>query len=137
MLWNCQYKVYREVSVSSMKPDKFGGGLVFSTDGGRMCPACRKPIERCFCSRKNPGLVSDGVIRVFRETKGRNGKNVTVIRGLVLNDAALKLLGKDIKTACGSGGTVKVGVIEVQGDHCDRVIEIIKPRFGNVKRVGG
>lgn len=120
-----------------MKPDNSSGGLVFSTDGGRMCPACRNPIDRCVCSRKGPGPVSDGVVRVFRETKGRNGKNVTVIRGLALNDAALMQLGKEIKTACGSGGTVKDGVIEVQGDHCDRVIEILKPRFGNVKRAVG
>lgn len=125
------------LSVSAMKPDKSSCGLVFSTDGGRMCPACRNPIERCVCRRKSPGSVSDGVVRVSRQTKGRNGKNVTVIRGLALTDAALVLLGKEIKTACGSGGTVKDGVIEVQGDHCDRIIEILKPRFGNVKRAGG
>ena len=119
-----------------MKPNN-SGGLVFSTDGGRMCPACRNPIERCVCSRKNLGPEADSVVRVSRETKGRNGKNVTVIRGLPFNDAALMLLGKEIKTACGSGGTVKDGVIEIQGDHCDRVIEILKPRFGKVKRAGG
>ncbi len=120
-----------------MKPDKIRGGLVFSTDGGRMCPACRSPIDRCVCNRNSPGPVPDGVVRVSRQTKGRNGKNVTVIRGLPLNNAALILLGKEIKTACGSGGTVKDGVIEVQGDHCERVIEILKLRFGNVKRAGG
>lgn len=120
-----------------MKPDNSSGGLVFSTDGGRMCPACRNPIDRCVCSRKGPGPVSDGVVRVFRETKGRNGKNVTVIRGLALNDAALMQLGKEIKTACGSGGTVKDGVIEVQGDHVLTLIAALQKRGYTVKRVGG
>lgn len=78
-----------------------------------------------------------GDVRVSRESKGRNGKNVTVIRGLALDDRALALLGKELKTACGSGGTVKEGLIEVQGDHCDRIIEILGKRFGNVKRAGG
>ena len=77
-------------------------------------------MGQCVCGQKKPGLVSDAVVRVSRETKGRNGKNVTVIRGLELDPAALTLLGKELKTACGSGGTVTDGVIEVQGDHCAR-----------------
>ena len=102
------------------KNDNLSGGLVYSTAGGTMCPAWRRPMGQCVCGQKKPGLVSDAVVRVSRETKGRNGKNVTVIRGLELDPAALTLLGKELKTACGSGGTVKDGVIEVQGDHCAR-----------------
>jgi len=113
------------------------GGLVYSTESGTMCPACRRPIGQCVCARKKPGSTAPNVVRVSRETKGRNGKSVTVIRGLALDDAALTQLGKDLKTACGSGGTVKDGVIEVQGDHCDRVIEILKKQSWNVKRAGG
>ena len=66
-----------------------------------------------------------------------NGKGVTVIKGLALNSRELALLGKQLKTACGSGGTVKHGVIEVQGDHCERVIETLKQQGWNAKRAGG
>jgi len=76
-------------------------------------------------------------VRVCRETKGRNGKNVTMIHGLALDPAALTLLGTELKTACGSGGTVKDGVIEVQGDHCERVMEILRGQGWTVKRAGG
>jgi len=113
------------------------GGLVYSTDGGKTCPACRKPIAQCVCGQKKSAPASNGVVRVSRESKGRNGKNVTVIRGLALDDAAMTLLGKELKAACGSGGTVKDGVIEVQGDHCERIVEILGGRFKNVKRAGG
>lgn len=81
--------------------------------------------------------AAESVVRVSRETKGRNGKSVTVIRGLALDAAALALLGKQLKTACGSGGTVKDGVIEVQGDHCERVMELLKGQGRVVKRAGG
>lgn len=114
-----------------------GGGLVYSTDGGRMCPKCRQPVARCACGATKAAPAAGGVVRVFRETKGRNGKSVTVIRGLALDEAALILLGKELRAACGSGGTVKDGAIEVQGDHCERVIDILGKRFGNVRRAGG
>ena len=120
-----------------MKSDRKGGGLVYSTDGGRMCPLCRHSLDKCVCGRKGPGSVSDGVVRISRETKGRNGKSVTVIRGLALAPAALTLLGKQLKAACGSGGTVKDGVVEVQGDHCERVMEILKGQGRTVRRAGG
>jgi len=119
------------------KNDVKDGGLVYSTDGGRMCPACRRTIGECTCGEKKSGPVSGGVVRVSRETKGRNGKSVTVIRGLALDPAALTLLGKQLKTACGSGGTVKDGTIEVQGDHCERVMDILKGRGRTVRRTGG
>jgi translation initiation factor 1 len=77
------------------------------------------------------------VVRVSRETKGRAGKGVTLVRGLALDNLALVTLGKQLKTACGSGGTVKDGVIEVQGDHCDKVIEVLKNQGFSVKRAGG
>jgi len=74
---------------------------------------------------------------VSRETKGRGGKSVTIVKGLTLDPLALALLGKQLRTACGSGGTVKDGVIEVQGDHCERVIEALKKDGHNAKRAGG
>lgn len=119
-----------------MKAGKPPGGLVYSTESGRMCPQCRRPLAQCACKAHKPAPAT-GAVRVSRETAGRNGKNVTVVRGVPLDDAALAALGKELKAACGSGGTVKEGVIEVQGDHCDRVVEILGKRFPNVRRAGG
>jgi translation initiation factor 1 len=76
-------------------------------------------------------------VRVSRETKGRKGKGVTLIKGLALDTPALAQLGKQLKAACGSGGTVKDGVIEIQGDHCEQVIENLKNQGWVVKRAGG
>ncbi len=110
-------------------------GLVYSTETGRMCPDCRQPIASCVCGVK---LVpkGDGVVRVSRESKGRGGKVVTLVKGLALDDAALQALCKQLKAACGSGGTVKDGVIEVQGDHCERVAQSLEKGGHNVKFVG-
>ena len=112
------------------------GGLVYSTDAGTVCPACRQPIAQCACQRaKAP--AGDGIVRVSRETAGRGGKAVTVVRGLALDASALTQLAKQLKAVCGAGGTVKDGVIEVQGDHCERVIEALKKQGRVVKRAGG
>jgi translation initiation factor 1 len=120
-----------------MKSSSGSGGLVYSTDAGRMCPACRQPLAQCNCGKVKAVPSADGVVRVSRETKGRGGKAVTVIRGLGLEPGPLALLGKQLRTACGSGGTAKDGVIEVQGDHADRVLELLKARGHAVKRAGG
>jgi translation initiation factor 1 len=111
-------------------------GLVYSTDGGRMCPACRQPLAQCTCKARTV-TTGDGVVRVSRQTKGRGGKSVTLIKGLALDAAALALLGKQLRTACGSGGTVKDGVIEVQGDHCELVMEALRKHGHHPKRTGG
>ena len=113
-----------------------GGGLVYSTDGGRTCPACRQPIAACICGQKAVP-AGDGVVRVSRETKGRAGKGVTLVKGLALDAAALTQTAKQLKAACGSGGTVKDSVIEIQGDHVERVIERLKQDGWTVKRAGG
>lgn len=113
------------------------GGLVYSTDAGRMCPDCRQPVAQCVCKTLATRPPGDGIVRVSRETKGRGGKAVTLVKGLALDDAALAELGKKLKAACGSGGTVKDGVIEVQGDHCDRVVELLIAQSHRVKRAGG
>jgi translation initiation factor 1 len=113
------------------------GGLVYSTDTGRMCPDCRMPVAQCTCKAQASVPKGDGVVRVSRETKGRGGKAVTLVKGVLLDAAGLTELGKKLKNACGSGGTVKDGVIEVQGDHCDRVVELLKAQGHTVKRAGG
>jgi len=120
-----------------MKPKSSSGGLVYSTDSGRMCPACRYPVAACVCATAKPKVPTDGIVRVSRETKGRAAKGVTLVKGLALDDAALVALGKQLKTACGSGGTVKDGVIEVQGDHCERVMALLTTQGHKVKRAGG
>lgn len=112
------------------------GGLVYSTDSGRMCPGCRQPVAQCVCKAPAPPK-GDGVVRVQRESKGRGGKTVTVVKGVLLEADALGDLGKQIKAACGTGGTVKDGVIEIQGDHVERVMQWLQAKGHTVKRVGG
>jgi translation initiation factor 1 len=120
-----------------MKSVNPNGGLVYSTEAGRMCPSCRQPVARCAC-RKAVAPPTDGTVRVFFETKGRGGKGVTVVRGLGLAEPALAALGKTLKAACGVGGTAKDGVVELQGDHRDRVLALLAAQgFGNVKKAGG
>jgi translation initiation factor 1 len=111
--------------------------LVYSTDQGKMCPTCGKPVADCRCRRAVQPPQGDGIVRVARETKGRKGKGVTVITGVPLSPAELKALGRDLKQACGSGGTVKNGVIEIQGDHRDRLVAELKRRNFIVKLAGG
>ena len=111
--------------------------LVYSTDAGRMCPDCRQPTPACMCKKAAARPAPGGVIRVSRQTKGRGGKTVTRVEGVPLGDEALAQLGKQLRTACGSGGTVKGGVIEVQGDHVDKVIEALKQEGYGAKRSGG
>ena len=103
--------------------NKGQGGLVYSTEHGKMCPACAKPLTACVCGQI---LVVGDTVRVRLETKGRKGKGVTLISGLPLGPVELADLGKQLKQKCGSGGTVKDGVIEVQGDHCAALIEALK-----------
>lgn len=113
------------------------GGLVYSTEGGRMCPACRQPVAQCQCAQLKTVPAGDGIARVQRETKGRGGKAVTVVRGLALDAEALVALAKRLKAACGSGGTVKDGQIEVQGEHGDKIVAVLQAEGFKVKRSGG
>lgn len=120
-----------------MKPGQTRGGLVYCTDTGRMCPGCRQAVASCVCKQRQALVKTDGVVRVSRETKGRGGKSVTLVKGLALDALALAALGKQLKAACGSGGTVKDGVIEVQGDHTDTLVAVLQKQGHNVKRAGG
>ncbi len=101
-----------------------------------MCPSCRKPVAQCSC-KLAAAPTGDGTVRVSRETKGRGGKAVTVVKGVLLDSVALAQLGKQLKAACGTGGTVKDGIVEVQGDHCERVMQVLKAQGYSVKRAGG
>ena len=77
------------------------------------------------------------MVRVQRDAKGRGGKTVTVVSGISLPDKDLDALGKQLKAACGSGGTVKDGLIEVQGDHVDRLVALLVAQGYRAKRAGG
>jgi translation initiation factor 1 len=109
---------------------------VYSTETGRICPDCGQPVSSCTCKTAHV-IRGDGVVRVSRQTKGRGGKTVTLVKGVALDATALAALGKQLRSACGSGGTVKDGVIEIQGDHCDLVLETLKTLGHDAKRAGG
>lgn len=114
------------------------GPVVYSTDHGRICPDCEKPVAACVCRKKQEAVPGKaGGIRVGRETKGRKGKGVTVISGLPLDTAGLEALAKELKKRCGSGGTVKGGVVEIQGDHRDVLLAELQNRGWQAKRCGG
>jgi translation initiation factor 1 len=111
--------------------------LVWSSEKGRVCPGCGKSVASCICGKKGERIASDGVVRVRRETKGRGGKTVTVVLGAPVDDVALKELARELKCRCGTGGTIKDGVIEIQGDFCDLVMADLARRGFVVKRSGG
>ena len=111
--------------------------IVYSTGLGSLCPNCRHPVRDCVCPKGAPGAAKAGPVRVARETQGRAGKGVTVITGLPLPLTELETLATKLKKRCGSGGTVRDGVIEIQGDHRDVIVaELIKAGW-QAKRSGG
>ncbi len=101
--------------------------IVYSTDRGRVRPEKQKPAAP----------KGDGIVRVGRETKGRKGKGMTVVSGVPLHPEGLRDLAKQLKQKCGTGGTVKGGVIEIQGDHRDLLVAELQARGYTVKRAGG
>ena len=111
--------------------------MLYSTEQGRLCPECCRPVAQCSCRRSTVVPRSDGIVRVSRETKGRRGKCVTLIRGIALDGEALSQLAKTLRTLCGSGGTVKEGIIELQGVHRQRVSKQLTKQGWVVKQVGG
>ena len=110
-----------------MADQKTGTGtLVYSTDAGRICTGCGWAVHDCKCSQAaNQPLPSRIVAKMRMEKKGRAGKTVTVVDGLPLNSAFLKELCHDLKRACGTGGAVVDGTIELQGDLRARVREVL------------
>lgn len=86
---------------------------------------------------KAAALVGDGKVRVRRETKGRKGKTVTTISGVPGSPDALRELAAELKRLCGCGGAVKDGVIEIQGDHADRLTDALRERGLQAIRAGG
>lgn len=102
--------------------------LVYSSERGRIGEEKKK---------QTAAPAGDGIARVRRETKGRGGKTVTTISGLLLADAALKELASTLKRLCGTGGSVKNGVIEIQGDNADKIVDALEKQGHKAKRAGG
>jgi translation initiation factor 1 len=111
--------------------------LVYSSEGGRVCPGCERPQPECRCGQPQRVDRGDGVVRVRREKKGRRGKTVTTISGIPLPGEELLVLAGELKRRCGTGGSAKNGVVEIQGDHVDALIEELAGRGYTVKRAGG
>ncbi len=114
--------------------------LVYSTGVGRICPGCRRAAADCVCrtaSGQPAGARSGASVRVGRQTQGRAGKAVTVISGLPLTAAELEQLATELKRRCGSGGTVRQGTIEIQGEHRDVLVAELTRRGFTARRAGG
>ncbi len=101
--------------------------LVYSTETGRIKP--EKETEQ------RP--AGDGIVRIRREVSGRKGKGVTTIAGLEMSGADLKKLAKTLKQLCSTGGSVKNGIIEIQGDHREKIRELLESQGHTVKLAGG
>jgi len=107
-------------------------------------PGSKLPAKTCHAKgvkakkqQSQPKTKNDGVVRVGRETKGRKGAGVTVITGIPTHPEGLKQIAKELKQKCGTGGTVKNGTIEIQGDQRDQLVAELKNRGYTVKRSGG
>jgi translation initiation factor 1 len=111
--------------------------IIYSTGIGSLCGNCRRPVRECVCPKNAPGAAKPGAVRVGRETKGRAGKGVTTVSGLPLSLSDIESVAAKLKKRCGSGGTVRDGVIEIQGEHRDVIVaELIKQGWP-AKRSGG
>jgi translation initiation factor 1 len=116
--------------------DRSSARLVYSTDRGRICPKCGWPADKCKCSGANPRDVTIPhrvVAKLRLEKAGRGGKTVTVVYDLPRNATFLKELCADLKRSCGTGGTVVEDSVELQGDHRERVRELLGQRGFVVK----
>lgn len=111
--------------------------LVYSTEQGRICPGCGEQSGRCRCEKTTAPAAGDGIVRIMRQTKGRKGKGVSLVTGVPLDAAELKKIARQLKSLCGSGGTVKDGVIEIQGDHRDKLMRELGKIGYTVKLAGG
>ena len=110
---------------------------VYSTERGRLCPKCGQPVASCTCKKTPARPAGDGVVRIFRDSKGRKGKTVTLVTGLPLAEPALRDLLSDLKRMVGSGGAIKDGAIEIQGDHREVIQAELKKRGFTAKLAGG
>jgi len=118
-------------------------GVVYTTGVGRTCPGCAQPLPQCECAARRKAAVNAApagarrVVKLRRETQQRGGKVVTLVEGLPLAGDALAALAKELKQRCGTGGTLRDGLVELQGDMRDKVELLLRERGFDVKRAGG
>jgi len=112
------------------------GNIVYSTnpDWNETCPVCDNSIETCICDKDNPSLTASQTILIKREKKGRRGKTVTTVSGIRADPIQIQ---KKLQQLCGAGGTYKNGIIEIQGDHRDKIREYLQKEGYTVKLSGG
>ena len=118
---------------------------VYTSGQGRICPTCGKPVAKCACRKgkkkqktpAQPLSKPDGIVRIGRSTKGRRGKGVTMVAGIPLSADELKEVAQTLKGRCGAGGTVKDGVIEIQGEHRETLQKALEAMGYKVKQSGG
>ncbi len=114
--------------------------LVYSTEQGRICPQCSRALKECRCGQRSKATskgAGDGILRIRREVKGRKGKGVTTVSGSDLDGSDLKALAARLKRHCGCGGSVKDGVIIIQGDHRHALAAELSGLGYKVKLAGG
>ena len=110
--------------------------IVYSTDQGRICPGCQRVVQECVC-KDTARTKGDGIVRLERQTKGRNGKPVVIITGILLPEPELKKLAKELKAKCGVGGSLENGQILIQGDKRATLQPILEQKGYKVKLSGG
>lgn len=101
--------------------------LVYSTETGRIDEPKSAPVRP----------KGDGIVRIQRQTSGRKGKGVCLITGIDADDATLATIAAELKKKCGCGGSVKHGVVEIQGDKRDLIKTLLEARGMKVKLAGG
>jgi len=107
-----------------------------------MCPGCVRPVKECVCTDRSRQATGgrengDGFVRLHRETKGRKGAGVTIVRGLPMAPDELTKFAKTLKKKCGVGGAVKGDAIELQGDQRERLKPELERAGFKVKLAGG
>ncbi len=114
-------------------------GIVYSTASGEICPNCGQAIKKCICRKIKAEQIpaGDGIVRITRETKGRKGSGVTLLNGICKNANDLKVLAKELKKKCGTGGSIKDSTIELQGDVREQSKTILEKKGFKVKICGG
>lgn len=116
--------------------------LVYTTESGRICPKCKQAVAQCACKKKKTAspaapFPEDGIVRIRRETQGRKGKTVTAVYGLAAAGGDLAETARSLKRRCGTGGSVKGGVLFIQGDHRTAVQDELQKKGYKVKAAGG
>lgn len=111
-------------------------GRIYSTESGRICPKCDRPVNQCRCGKPS-NVPADGVIRIRREVKGRKGKTVTTVSGVPASESGIRDLASELKRYLGTGGSAKDSIIVIQGDHRKKVVGYLEDKGYKVKLAGG